>query len=62
MLNKRTLVIAAYTVILFLSAPTVLGNAIITGTALLTYLAISGLTLILMDLYDRWRAARVVSQ
>ena len=60
LLNKKVIVLAAYTVILFVTAPKILGNAIITGSALLTYLSLCFFTLLLMERYDKWRAQRAL--
>jgi len=61
LVNKRIMMIAAYTVVLFVSAPQILGNAIITGNALLAYLSVCYFTLLLMDWYDKWQMKRSVS-
>jgi len=57
-MNKRVLLLMAYTAILFVSAPTILGNAIITGKALVVYLVASILSLYVLDQYEKWKAAK----
>lgn len=61
MRNKRILLLAAYTAVLFLTAPQILGNAIITGKAMVVYLVISLLTLLAFEFYDKRKTAGAVS-
>jgi hypothetical protein len=57
-MNKRTLLIIGYAVVMFVTAPTILGNAIITGKAAVSFLAISILSILAIEAYEKWKSAR----
>jgi hypothetical protein len=56
-MNKTLLIFALGAVVLLTTAPTIFGNAIITGKALIIYLATSGLIAFLIKWYEQRRSA-----